>query len=475
MGRLDITRLFIYRYRYWFGYGLVTAGLIGVLVFAGFFLPGGLSEAEMESVVISDSVSPKNLESFAVVNLPYHLLQKASFILFGVSVVSIKLPSMLLALFSGIGLVLLLRRWFAPGAAVLVSLLAITTGQFLFIAQNGTPSILYLFWSVWLMFLATLVARKQTSRFLIKLAFFVVAAISLYTPLSIYALLAIISATLLHPHLRYLVRQMSKIKLALGMLLAVILTMPLLLSVVHRPSLGLELLGIPLAWPDFSANFSALATQYFGFSQPGGAIMMTPFFALGSTLIIALGVYSLLRTRFSTQSYIIMAWTVLLLPIIVLNPAFTTITFLPLVLLLASGLSFLLLYWYSLFPRNPYARIGGLLPVILFISIFLFSGVDRYIYGYQYDPSVVPNFSKDLKLLPDTTNLLVVAEDEKAFYQVVAKHNTDLTVDTHPAGNEFTATRAASQDFSGYKVHEIVTASTNEAADRFYVYKRAED
>ncbi len=45
------------------------------------------------------------------------------------------------------------------------------------------------------------------------------------------------------------------------------------------------------------------------------------------------------------------------------------------------------------------------------------SGLDRFFYGYRYDPNTAINFSKDLKLLPKTTTQLVVSPDELAFYK----------------------------------------------------------
>ncbi len=77
--------------------------------------------------------------SWAVANAPYYWLQSLILSTFGISVFTIKLPSLILALVSAVGLILLLRRWFKPNIAVLVSLIAISTGQFLFIAQQGTP------------------------------------------------------------------------------------------------------------------------------------------------------------------------------------------------------------------------------------------------------------------------------------------------------------------------------------------------
>ncbi len=48
-------------------------------------------------------------------------------------------------------------------------------------------------------------------------------------------------------------------------------------------------------------------------------------------------------------------------PVILINPIFTSVTFVPIVLLLAAGLTSLIGYWYRLFPRNPYARVAGLI------------------------------------------------------------------------------------------------------------------
>ncbi|HZJ34651.1 MAG TPA: glycosyltransferase family 39 protein [Candidatus Angelobacter sp.] len=472
MGKIDITELFIYRWRYVIGYSLVAIGLIAVLIFISLYLPGGISNQEIQSVIKSASIDSTNLESLAIANLPYHLLQQASLALFGVSIISIKLPSIILAFLSAVGLVLLLRHWFKPNIGVLASLIAITTSQFLFIAQDGTPAVLYLFWSVWLILFASLISRQPRFRTLSKIAFFVMAALSLYTPLSIYTLIAIASAIVLHPHLRYLIRQLSTLRIAMSATIALLLLTPLIIAVIKTPSLGLILLGIPTQWPDFGVNLSSLVSQYLSFAAPSGMTIMTPFFSLGSMLIITIGAYQVARTRETAKSYMIMLWVLCLIPIIILNPSFISITFLPLVLLLASGLSLLLSHWYELFPRNPYARIGGLIPLVILVVALVFSGVNRYIYGYIYDPNIVPNFSQDLKLIPTDTRNIVVADSELEFYKVIALYNKKLTVSTSPESDTFLSTREAKKVFKGYKIDRIITVSNYDQSDRFYLYKK---
>jgi hypothetical protein len=199
---------------------------------------------------------------------------------------------------------------------------------------------------------------------------------------------------------------------------------------------------------------------------------MTPVFGLGSMLIIGFGVYKLIRTRESTQSYLIIVWLLCLIPILITNPRFTSVTFLPLVLLLATGLGSLLGNWYRLFPRNPYARIAGLIPLFILISVLVLTGLERYAYGYHYDPQTVPNFSNDLSLIPQDTKELVVSSKELPFYRVVQQYNHTFVVTANPTLANYTATRDGNYQFIGYKIDHIITTSTYDNSDRFYVYKK---
>jgi len=469
---IKISELFYYRWRYFIGYGLVSIGLVIVLFFVGMYSPGGITNQEMQSVIHSSSIDISNFSPHDIVNLPYYYLQSLFLLIFGVSTISIKLASIVLALITAIGVIILLRRWFSPGIGVLASLIAITTSQFLFIAQDGTPGILYILWPVWTLLLASFIARKSRHQTLYKILLFATIAFSLYTPLSIYVILALIIATTLHPHLRFLIGQLSRIKILIGLTTAVILLLPLIWAIIKSPALVLELLGIPQSMPDILANLSLLSTQYFSFSNPGQSVLPTPFFGLGSILIIAFGLANILRNRSNAKSYVILSWIGLLIPIVILNPGDISITYLPLVLLLASGLRAILSYWYGLFPLNPYARIAGLIPIMVLIFVLVSSGVDRNIYGYRYDPIVAPSFSKDLSLLPTGTNNLVVTQNELAFYQAVSKYNQDISISTSPVGDSFTATRDAKNDYNGYKISRIITNSNSINADRFYVYQK---
>jgi hypothetical protein len=479
MGK-HITDYLLYARRYVLGYTLIGVAVVGLLLMAGLFIPGGLSQEEMNSVVKSSAVSLDTLDPVSIVNLPYHMMQRASMELFGITQVSIKLPSLILGAFTALGMVLLLRTWFQHNVAIITIVLVITTGQFLFIAQNGTPSIVYMFWSVWLLVSAMMVSRHAKFGLLWKLVLAATAALSLYTPLSFYILVALASALVLHPHLRYIARKLSKLKIAIGSLFALLLLAPLGYAIIKEPSAALTLLGIPSSWPDILGNTVQLLRQYFDFASPSSGTLMLPVYGLGSMILIALGIIHLVTTKYTARSYIISAWIILLLPILILNPRFTSVTFVPILLLMAMGIYMLLRNWYRLFPRNPYARIAGLIPLAVLIGGMVLSGVNRYNFGYLYDPKTASYFSQDLAIINKQltkadrgSTAVIVSKDEVPFYTVVAENYKNVAI--NPA-----TTSKASTTIVSHGAHkttkpgvpsQILTTSDMQGADRFYVYK----
>jgi len=469
---IKISSLYLYRLRYWIGYGLIGVTSIALLIFAGLYIPGGLSESEIQSTVVTSSLSSSDISSFTVTNLPYHLLQSLSFKTLGVTNLSIKLPSLIISLATALGLIILLRLWYKRNVAVIGAAIALTTGQFLYIGQSGDPNIMNIFWPVLVLLLGTLVARMHSRHFIWKILLFVAVAWSLYTPFSIYAITALSIAALMHPHLRYIFRKLSKKNLLLAALIGAFFLIPFFYATVVSADFRAEILGVQSGLPDFAKNLSILSEQYFGFNSTTSILPMVPVFGLGSALIIIFGFYKLIKNRMASQSYLIILWTISLIPIIIFNTDSISMTFLPLVLVLCSGIDGIIRYWYNLFPRNPYARVTGLIPLSILVIALVLPGLERYIDGYRYDPQAVGNFSYDLKLLPKDTNNIVVADGEVAFYSAVQKYNPDISIGTKPVGSSFVATADAKKDYKDYKIESITTSRSANDGARFYTYKK---
>ena len=485
MGKLHVLDFTVYRWRYGLGYIGIGVIFIALLVLAGLFIPGGISSQEMKSVVSSDIISVKNFTPEMIINLPYYLLQKTGFYFFGVSNFTIKLPTIIFAFFSALGMVLLLKTWFKQNVTVLTALVAMTTGPFLLAAQTGTPAILYIFWPIWLLLAASMISRRVHPRLFWKILLFVVIALSLYTPLSIYVLLALVSSIILHPHLRHIVKNLSKLKVAGAVIIALLLLIPLFYGLYLQPSTIFSLLGIPSSFPVL-ANLGQLGHQYLDFAHPTNGLIMTPIYELAAILLVVLGIYRIATTKYTARSYILLAWLILLIPILIISPDLVNVTFVPFLLLMGYGIDFLVRSWYRLFPKNPYARVAGLIPLVIFISSLTLSGIDRFVYGYLYNPSVGAAYSQDLTLLrrefvPTIKNhevvTLQVANNEENFYRAVGRYNPNWRIKslttkpvTSYTGILVVSHSAKTTTKTGIP-SAIITSADHDNADRFYVYK----
>lgn len=480
----QITEYFLYKKRYIIGYGIISLSVISLLVVAWLFLPGGLSADEMNTFVTTSSLtfSLQNFNPEAIINLPYHILQYIAVSVLGVSTLSLKIPSFVLGILSALGILILLRTWFKRNVAVITTILAITSGQFIFLSQSGTPAIVYILWPIWLLVAAIKISHRSSWSFAWKIVLFAIVALSLYTPFTVYILLALISSIILHPHLRFLVKQVSKVRVAIASLCALIILTPLAYGIWLEPRLGLQLLGIPEVMPDFSANALALARMYFDFIGPYSSSILTPIYGLGTLILIALGFVRLFTMKYTARGYIITTWIVLLIPALLINPSISALTFAPAVLLISLGVNMLLTNWYRLFPRNPYARLAGLLPLAVLIGGIVLSNVDRYMQNYLYNPQLAVQFSTDLDLLntqlQDSSRgvtTIITSEAQAGFYQAAVRKQKEVSVTATsvppPSHQTAIVTREALGARPSADAWRIIVNNKKEASDRFYIYK----
>ena len=155
MSRLVISKLFLYRYRFFIGYILLGLAFVALVCTLPLLSPSGLSDLERESTVSSYNLHFSSITSGDLVDLPYHILQKLCILIFGMSTYAIKLPSILVGLALGLLLILLLNRWFKSNVALLASILTVLSTPFLYLAGSGTPLIMLVFWPTLLLWLGS--------------------------------------------------------------------------------------------------------------------------------------------------------------------------------------------------------------------------------------------------------------------------------------------------------------------------------
>ncbi len=491
MVRQRLSKFAFYRYRYALAYVVFAVALATMLLVAGFYLPGGLTTPEIHSALISDKLSPAQLFSLhpdQLLYLPYRLLQAGTISLFGISTLGIKLPSILLGFFSALGILYLLNLWYHRNVAIVTAMIAVTTNQFLLSSQAGEPGIVYIFQTTMVLVAASMITRKSTYARLWILAGFVLAGISLYMPLNIYMLVALVLTAFIHPHARHMLfRKSSKPVIIAGSLLFAIIISPLVIGIINDMSVLRTLLGFSASVGDFSKNAALLAENYLRFIQPESGLVLAPVYGLGLAMLILLGVYRLISAKYTAKSYIISFWLVLLVPLVCLNPSIVSITFIPVVLLIALALDYLIWSWYGLFPHNPYARVFGLLPLAVLVLGLVVSSVDRYVYGLHYDSNVYAAYSNDLSILSrklrtfdhKATVQLIVEPDKLEFYSSFARHqryvaklsvsSNAATIATAPVSIVERTMRRGIEKLPS----DILVTRTAEGADRFYLYKNS--
>lgn len=437
-----LKQLVLYRYRYAVGYTLFLLSLVFLLLFELTGIPAGLSRGEIASAAHSAATSVRNPET--VINLPYHLLQRASIEVFGLSETSIKLPSVLLAFLTGIGILLLFRRWFKQNIALVAAILATTNSIFLSTGRSGEPVIMTIFIGVYILLFATLVAQEAKGSFVWKLGLVVLAALSLYTPLAIYLLVAALVAGILHPHIRYIIQRFGSVETALGLILFATILAPFALTGWQAPQELLRdakyLLAVPGQAPDlmtYLRNGWQVVSQAGNFLQPRVGTVVQPAFTIVTIILMIIGFVRTLLDNYAARTYALLIWTAVLIPLIIINPAYFPVLFIPAMLYMAVGLQALIDEWYALFPFNPYARIAAILPLIALLSGLWFLNYSTYFYGNRHSPVVAQAYTNDLGLLKPVLNEksqynsrvdIVVPAEQKGFYKFIAADKTNIRV-----------------------------------------------
>lgn len=477
-----VTEYSLYRGRYIIGYVLGLIVITALIIFAALYVPGGLREAERTTAVASATLEFSEFDPSTVVSLPYNLLQRASFELFGVSNLSIKLPSLLLGLTSIVGIFFLIKEWYRKNVAMIAAVLAATMPMFVFMAQDGTPTVYSISVAIWLLVAATHVSRRHKPRLLWKVMLFVLLALNMYAPLGIYLNLAIGTTIIFHPHIRYMIRRLNPNYIAIASVTSLILLAPLLYSLVSQPDIILRLLGLPDHVPNVLENAKDIFLAYIGVTTPSLPILQ-PVLSIGTLLLVAIGIYRFVQVKHTARSYIVWFWIMTLIPLVLINPSHLPYTFVLSVIMVAMGIATLIAEWYKLFPLNPYARVIGLLPLSIIVVGLVSSNASRYLVGYHYMPDLAHHFNQDLRLLDKSLTVadassdqpiqLVLTEEQAAFYQTAAKYDDRFTVTTvsensqekylisHDAWRTVPITKTPTY---------IATDDKSSRADRFYLY-----
>lgn len=484
---MKISDFWLYRWRYPLGLMLISSILTVLLVTAVLYIPGGISAQEMAAVEKTAGIDYTKLFSMnsgEMLNLPYHLTQQVSIANLGVSVFSIKLPSLIGAVLSVLAIYGFLRLWFRRNVAISTTVIVVVSALFLYSTQLGIPMIAYIAYPAMLLLFSAMLSHSKKMRPFWFLSATVIAGASLYTPLQIYGIVALISTAFIHPHARFVVMRLPKWSIAIGLAAFSAIVAPLVMSIVKDPAGALPYLGFssPIGLPDIN-HLKEIAGQLTGLSPAFGLDILSPVYGYGLLLLAAVGVYRLFTAKYTAKSYILTIWLALTAVPFLFSKDVLVYSFVPIVALAAFGIDHLFRSWYQLFPVNPYARVGGLLPLGAVVLGLIVAGMVQFTYGFHYSSQVNDVFSSDIKILSEELQKhdkvsLVTSSESKGFYDIFAKNNglDSVSVTTGWPQTE-SGTVIVSQKVVksiNRKPNYIVVDSGSNAADRFYVYTSEE-
>lgn len=426
-----LRQLLLYRYRYTVGFVLFVIAVSLLIVLRLDLAPAGISDGEMTSSVQSATIKLTKPLAQSFIDAPYHLLQKASLSLVGVTELGIRLPSLVLGVLTGIAFLLMVKRWFRMNVALITGFILVTSAAFLTLARTGTPMIMTTFWLSIILLAVTNIIHPEGKSKLWAIVLLIAAPLSLYTPLMLYPLVAIGLAGVLHPHIRYVVKHHQTWQYIAAAATVLVLLTPLIVSVIQAPERLHELSGIPAHAP--APNQLVANTKFImkSFLNIGSAVVGTipqPIFGAASLIIIALGLFRVLADHYSARSYMLIIWSVFVIPLVLLNPDKLLICLVPAYLFMAIGVESLIREWYKLFPYNPYARLVGLIPLVILLAGIMISNAAQYFYGHFYGTPTVAykqQLTATRKQLDSvskkTPATIVVARGEEAFYDLLRK------------------------------------------------------
>ncbi|HSE61309.1 MAG TPA: glycosyltransferase family 39 protein [Candidatus Saccharimonadales bacterium] len=430
----------LYRMRFLLAYVLLAIITAALLAFYLDIAPPGLGPTEKQSIVSSAAISFKEPPT-NIVDLPFHVLQKLSVEWLGVTPLGVRLPSLVFGGLTALCMALLLRRWFKTNIALAVSLIFVTSTWFLSVARLGAPFIMIPLWTSILLLTATYVSQQTKAWKWWRVAFAMAAALSMYTPFMAYFFIAAALATIAQPHLRYLLRESNRVNLFIGGFFFILLLVPLGWGIYKEPGVIRDLLAIPAALPDplqFAKGLWHAISNVINPYNLAATEMITPTLGIVTCALLLTGGARLLRDFHSVRAHVLLLWAALLVPIVAFNPTQLTALLVPTMLVVAIGLNQIIRYWYRLFPRNPYARLFGLVPLTILVISIVQLNYQRYTFGMIYSKQAGQTFNQDAFLAQkELMNIdkarpvtFVVAPENEALYNVLAGRRPSTAVET---------------------------------------------
>ena len=454
---------------------ILTLAFVALLFGLPLIAQDGLSNAEMESATSSYHLAMDAPINGDLTDLPYKVLQKVSIRIFGLTPYAIKLPSILLGLILGMLFILLLNRWFKNNVSLLASSLVVLSTPFLFLAGSGTPLIMLVFWPTLLLWLGSKIQGEKRPKPMYSFLFAISMALAIFTPFMLYFALFCVIFVAVQPHLRFVVRSLPKLPLTITGLIILAGIAAIVINAINQPTNIQELLGIKgFDFGNFFPNIVGGLRPVFQWFGETDSIYLAPLIGLPVLSLALTGLFSTTKGFFASRNSIASVLIVFGIVITGLSPEAAIFLILPLSILVAHGLKYLLEKWYGLFPENPYARLSALLPLTILFGIIILPSLLQYIYGYHYNSKVASQFDYSLEIIhKNLTDEVLVVRDNYDFYKILEDSmGLEVVHELETSTNSSVAVLKNQISSESYQLSRIITSPMKENSDIIYLYTK---
>lgn len=377
----------------------------GLLVAAGLYvirlgsLPAHMSANELQTYQSNHSLhaiaqtplnAPYNIVDYLLLHIPGHTIGIA------------RLTSVLFALLAICLFFTIMMRWHGKRTAWMATILFVTSGWLLHLGRLGTPNITLVLIPLVLILLNSWIAKTDHH----GLALIVVALVfgaMLYVPAAIWFVLVflVLESKQLLAH-----RKKAKLWQRLIASMIVLVLTAMLVYLLHGSPQSNELIrqwaGIPLVLPNYISMLkvwvSSLTLYPFfrGPAVPELWLGHTPIMDVFTSTMCLLGTYFYL-THFKNMRTRLLTTLIIIGSILTaLNgPAAMSFIVPVLYLVAATGITYLLHQWLTVFPRNPVARFAGVTLIVIAIASAVTYHLISYYVAWQHNPDAVATFQKN--------------------------------------------------------------------------------
>ena len=484
MGKLNPNKYFLYKNRFIIGYILLAASFLTLILFVPKIALTGLSTSEITSATASQNLNLRSIFDGQLVDLPYRLLQKTVFKFIGITTYSVIIPSIIIGGFLGFFLILLLNRWFKNNTAIIASIIAVLSSNFLFLVSNGTPLIMVVFWPTLLLWLGSKVQGKERPAPIWSFIFAFALFLSSFTPYMIYLIILILIYTILHPHLRFTIKNLPRLPFILVSLFILIGFGFMGFIFLRHP----ETIKPLLYSGDFklSTYFNNLKQAFLPFFTWHGvieSIFLAPQISLPATFIAIIGLVSTFKGFFASRNSIAIFLIIFTILISGFHTDYAVLLILPFTILIAHGLRYIIYKWYNLFPENPYAKLFGVIPIAIFLFTMITSDLSHFISGYRYAAPVANQFNSDLSMVlthakagdyllldenDDFSKLLIAANTVKPILRDSLNYYITTDVSSLPKNSKIYT--IGKTNHTQLELQKVYTSSKSQNSDRLYLY-----